>query len=214
MTLQTGFDWQRTQCVHDTSIQNSLLLTCRHFSNKKRKETSFILIHISKWYLPLSRYELCLPVWHKVSSPSFGYWYCQWWQDLLLPLQLQLLKTDKIQGTLSMTFAIASKQDSVVLATERIIIINMPQQGFMTTSDKPWPVGLWVIPCQINHLKYHLTPILMKFSTVVGSCENTNNKIYHWRYRSLNFDPNGILITTLMPITLLLTKLEKHSIYH
>ena len=32
--------------------------------------------------------------------------------------------------------------------------------------------------------------------------------------RSLNFDPNRILTTTLMPVTLLLIKLEKQSIYH
>ena len=33
-----------------------------------------------------------------------------------------------------------------------------------------------VIPCQINHSKHHPTPILMKFSTVVGSCENIKIK--------------------------------------
>ena len=38
---------------------------------------------------------------------------------------------------------------------------------------------LWVIPCQINHSKHHRTPILMKFSIVVSSCENIKitNKI-------------------------------------
>ena len=57
-------------------------------------------------------------------------------------------------------------------------------------------------------LKTSLTHILMKLiSIVVGSCENKKR-----RYRSLNFDPIRILTATLMPVTLLLIKLEKQSI--
>ena len=37
---------------------------------------------------------------------------------------------------------------------------------------------------------------------------------YHGRYRLLNFDPIGILTAKVMPVTLLLIKLEKQAIYH
>ena len=51
------------------------------------------------------------------------------------------LAIDKIQGTVSMTLAIDNMQESVALATD-----NMPQQGFMTIFDKPWPVGkIWLV---------------------------------------------------------------------